>query len=472
MSNKLNHSRMSGPVRPLLMSITVIGLACTEPKPTSDAGNYPYLRTPRGVRVFGTSRVLVIPAQFANSDPVPMDGRAIRNAYFGGPGGGPVASLFALASGNRFTLVGEVTNWVQTSISSLELTQPGTNAPLKEGDYVLEAIRAVDDLVDFGRYDNDGPDGFPNSGDDDGVVDGGIVVMNANRNTHCGIPGAIGLHPHANFAFRDKNGVRFRTADIYNTPKDTAPRGIEIGSYVAQGVLGCGPDAGANTLAHELGHLLLGLPDMYHVVGGGSQVWETRRWVVGCWELMASGSGWGCGKGAPSGNGSLMSSLGAWTRERVGWADPIVVSTTKDSVYTLRPPAEGGTVLRVPVADSEYFLVEYRERAGIDQMPPSNGVLIYHVDMRVPMNPAAAAERVYRIRLMEADDTDELIRTEIEGGDRGAASDAFGLLTRTTFATGTHSGARTTAGAPLPFVITGITIDAANRRATVRIKPS
>jgi hypothetical protein len=78
---------------------------------------------------------------------------------------------------------------------------------------------------------------------------------------------------------------------------------------------------------------------------------------------------------------------------------------------------------------------------------------------------------VYRVRLMEADDGDELLRTEIEGGDRGTATDAFGI-TKTTFATGEHSGARTTAGEPLPFVITEITIDAANRRATVRIRPS
>ena len=463
---------MTRAARPFFLSIAAaLGFACTEPQPVSDAGNYPYRLTPRRVRVFGTSRVLVIPAQFANSEPVPMDGRAIRNAFFGGADGGPVASAFALASGNRFTLVGEVTNWVQTGVSSTELGQPGVNSPSREGDYVLEAVRAVDDLVDFGRYDNDGPDGFPNSGDDDGIVDGGIVVMNANRNTHCGIPGATGLHPHAFTAWRDKNGVRFRTGDTHQTPKDTAPRGIEIGAYVLQGVLSCGTDVGANTLTHELGHLFLGLPDIYHAVGGGTQVWEGRRWVAGCWELMAAGSGWACGKGAPPGNGLQMSALGAWTRARVGWSDPIVVSIGKDSVYTLRPPASGGTVLRVPVSDSEYFLVEYRERAGIDYLPPSNGVLIYHVDERVPMNPPAAGPRVYRIRLMEADDTDDLIRTEVEGGDRGSATDALGI-TRTTFATGTHSGARTTSGAALPFVITEITIDAANHRATVRIKPS
>jgi M6 family metalloprotease-like protein len=330
-----------------LLIAALCGAACTEPRPpVSDAGTYPYRLSPRGMRVFGTNRILVIPAKFSNSAPEPLSGAAIRNAYFPGGGIGPVASAFALASGGRFSLIGEVTDWVETNVSSTELGQPGVNATSRGGDYILEAIRAVDGLVDFGRYDNDGPDGFPNSGDDDGVVDGGVVVLNANRNTHCGIPGATGVHPHAAMLWRDKNGVRFRTADVHVTTKDTAPRGIEVGGYVSMGVLGCSTDIAANTMAHELGHLLLGLPDLYHAVGGGTQVWEGRRWVVGCWELMAAGSGWGCGRGAPQSSGYTMAVLGAWTRQQVGWSDPVFVPIDRDSVYTLHPPATGGTVLR------------------------------------------------------------------------------------------------------------------------------
>src|SRR4030095_3202975 len=78
---------------------------------------------------------------------------------------------------------------------------------------------------------------------------------------------------------------------------------ITVGGYVAQGTLKCGTDVGPNGLAHELAHLLFGLPDLYHVVGGGTQIWEGRRWVMGCWELMAAGSGWGCGKGVPGPSG-------------------------------------------------------------------------------------------------------------------------------------------------------------------------
>ena len=39
------------------------------------------------------------------------------------------------------------------------------------GRFAREVIEAVDADVDLGRYDNDGPDGVANSGDDDGYVD-------------------------------------------------------------------------------------------------------------------------------------------------------------------------------------------------------------------------------------------------------------------------------------------------------------
>ena len=43
--------------------------------------------------------------------------------------------------------------------------------------FVREVLDQVDEEVDFGDYDNDGPDGQPNSGDDDGYVD--YLFLNA-----------------------------------------------------------------------------------------------------------------------------------------------------------------------------------------------------------------------------------------------------------------------------------------------------
>jgi hypothetical protein len=39
-----------------------------------------------------------------------------------------------------------------------------------------EVLAAVDGSIDFAQFDNDGPDGIPNSGDDDGFVDFVAIV--------------------------------------------------------------------------------------------------------------------------------------------------------------------------------------------------------------------------------------------------------------------------------------------------------
>src|SRR3970282_2097015 len=84
-----------------------------------------------------------------------------------------------------------------------------------------------------------------------------------------------------------------------STASDTRPpilRGgvIEVGGYILMSATGCGgQNVGAHVLAHELGHLFFGLPDIYHPVGGQGEVWATRRWGGGCFELIAAGSSGG-----------------------------------------------------------------------------------------------------------------------------------------------------------------------------------
>lgn len=69
---------------------------------------------------------------------------------------------------------------------------------------------------------------------------------------------------------------------------------IRIQDYITQGASNCSGVGGhgAGTLAHEFGHAL-GLPDYCHWIARNAGA-EGRRWVLGCWELMAAGS-WGCG---------------------------------------------------------------------------------------------------------------------------------------------------------------------------------
>src|SRR5262249_56670507 len=111
--------------------------------------------------------------------------------------------------------------------------------------------------------------------------------------------------------------------------------------------------------------------------------------------------------------------LGAWTRYAVGWANSVIAPNNRDSTYELSALAQGGTVLRIPIKADEYLLLEYREAAPGDIIPPANGILIYHIAESLPINPTSS-DQPNRVRLIEADDDAALDRTEFRGGDRGS----------------------------------------------------
>lgn len=448
-----------------LAAALLLAAACdspTAPKSDFDGSQYPYVVSTTGMRLFGTSRVLVILARFADGAPAPLSSGDIQSQLFGGSNGGPVAESYSLASGGGFRLRGQVTSWSTTTVTVAGFSLPGTaTEPSGLTSYVIDAIRLADGQIDFTQYDNDGPDGFPNSGDDDGVVDGGIAIFNSETNRYCN--GGTGRGPHPFAVVRLGPGSRFQTGDARRNGG-----AIEIAGFTLLSATGCGgPNVGAHVLAHELGHLLLGLPDLYHPIGGPGEVWATRRWVSGCWELMAAGA-WGCGTGAPTLD-YRFNTLGAWSRSSIRWATPTLVDLGVDMTYELNPMGRGGTVLRVPIRNDEYLLIEYREGAPGDVRLPANGVLITHVAESLPQFPVTL-QSPYRVSLIEADDDSALFRTELQGGNRGTPGDAFGI-TRTTFRNGEHSRAKSVDGSPLPFEITGISIDAAAHKARLRISP-
>src|SRR4029079_14521938 len=129
---------------------------------------------------------------------------------------------------------------------------------------------------------------------------------------------------------------------------------------------------------------------------------------------------------------------------------------SSDTTYELNPMGRGGTVLRVPIKVDEYLLIEYREAAPGDSRLPANGVLIFHVAESLPQF-LPTLQSPYRVSLIEADDDSAMFKTELQGGNRGTASDAFGI-TRTSLRPGEHSRARAVDGTPFAFQITNIVI--------------
>lgn len=396
-------------------------------------------RAGAGLGVQGRLPVLLIPALFSDSESPRFSSARIQEALFDGPAGRTLKGFYAEVSGGALELDGTVAPWVRTSFTQLEVagTSNGLGSENRMGDYLVEALRLADRDLDFGRFDSDGPDGVPNSGDDDGWIDA-LAFEFAEIAGSCG---AIGIWPHL-------WGITARTGEPYESD-DLRPDGtpIRADAYIIGSVTDCsGEDIhGPATMAHELGHTL-GLPDIYHALPGSIRP-DNRRWVVGCWGLMAAGS-WSC-EDWPGGEFGP-THLSAWSKIRMGWADVTDVEVVRNREYVLEPARGSNQVLRIPLDETgrEYLLLEYRTRTGFDRDLPASGVLVYHEDRNASLRPFPEGPREYRVSVLEADADSNLLRIRAEGGNRGEAGDVFGrdgsadaLAPFTEPALATHAGA-------------------------------
>lgn len=373
---------------------------------------------PAGRAITGQASFPIILALFSDSPEPPFSPAEIDRAVFSGPSPtGTFAELYSEMSRGQFNVTGDVLPWVRTSMPMAEVvgSDRGLGGDAKVGQYLIEALVQYDAGLDFGEYDNDGPDGIPNSGDDDGIVD--VVTLEyLEVAASCGGPA---IWPH-------RSGISFWTGQPWAS-NDVGANGspILVDGYITQSVTDCSGITlqTAGTISHEYGHAL-GLPDYYHPVNGIDAV--NRRWVIGCWALMAAGS-WGCGQvgseRAPYGP-IHMTSYSKW---QLGWLDFIDVdSDQRDRRIDFGGVQLTGDAVRVPMDASgrQFLLFEYRQQVGFDQQLPAAGILVMKLDLDGSTRPQGDFR--YRLSVLEADGDRGLLRTTAEGGDRGVPGDVFG----------------------------------------------
>lgn len=390
----------------------------------------------RNEPVTGDFVVPLILGLFSDSRGAVPSAAEIQREYFDGPSSrdGTVAQYYEEVSGGRVTLTGETFGWVSSSLTRTQATggpavqglAAGTTGP-----FIVDVLSRMDDgSIDWGRFDNDGPDGIPNSGDDDGAVDI-LAVLHATSGAECG--GRVDQIWSHRWNLASAAGL-FETQG-YVTASPAAGGGtIRVNDYVIQPSRDC-QDVGLaeiGVLAHELGHGF-GLPDLYCTGRCGSA-------GIGNWGLMGTGS-WGCRGRGPS----APCHMNAWSKEMLGWADVVRLEEGQDlGTVTLEPVVTSGRVLRVDVPGTEeYFLIENRQRLGYDaDIRP--GLLIWHVDP-VRVAEGWAANRVngdprrFGVRLVQPDGEDDLEA----GRNRGDDGDVFpGAADRRAFHAGTLPASR------------------------------
>lgn len=295
---------------------------------------------------------------FATSD--------FQNLLFDNNPDGTLTDYYNEISYGQFNVTGTVYGWFTADQNQAYYASNNnglnSNYPQNGQGFVRSIVEKADPTVDFSQYDNDGPDGIPNSGDDDGYVDGVIVVY----------AGA-----GADWSPRNSNLWPFKSdlgSNEYTTNDASANGGtVKVSTFVvcpekAGGGAGLNQVRPIGVFAHEFGHVL-GLPDLYDRDGSSNGIGE--------WDLMASGS-WG-GDGAHSEKPAHMS---AWAKIQMGWLTPTIVSTNTNGLSI--PQAETNAAAFLIWEDgyqlSRYFLVENRQQTGFDFYLNGPGLLIFHVD--------------------------------------------------------------------------------------------
>jgi M6 family metalloprotease-like protein len=407
--------------------------------------------TPGGSSITGRIMVPVLPIAFRNVPPPYPEARYQELLFSPAPTSRPYSlrTFYEQLSNGHITVGGRVFDWIiadsvdtyyEDGCNGIGVLTPCPQRMVNRfGELLLRAL----DLVSAGPsgstvwndFDNDGPDGLPNSGDDDGVVDF-VTFLQAERDGACAGSSNIWAH---RFVIRAWNGG---SPYVTRTPWTGHPgQFLKVDSYTMQSAVGgdnaCEPLSlmPIGTLAHETGHAF-GLPDLYDTDLSSPQATQG----VGEWGLMGSG------------NYALPyspSRYEAWSLVELGWVTVDTLSSGRQ--VRLAPVATSDTVLYLPVPGTdEFYLLENRQAVESDsaQMNPAfsrqkaPGLLVWHIDQGqldqhgYGVDNRANSGPIHGVALVQADGRNDL--RQPGGSNRGDAGDAF------PGSSGNHSLCRTT----------------------------
>lgn len=437
---------LSGPVVPEVSAAFARGLFVVPERP-------PGLETSAAT---GEWRIPIIRVAFTDSALVHPK-VALEQRLFDMTGAVPTGSLseyFQWASRGRIQVRGEVVATVTLPNNRNYYANDswGVNAletPNNSFGMFRDAVYAVDNVVDFSRFDMD----------TDGYVDMLWLV-------HAGPGGETTTSRRDLWSITSRastgwsNGLPAETNDLV---PGSLLQHMRIDRFtVLPELSGLRPGqlCEIGVYCHEFGHTL-GLPDLYDTsaLGGAANVGP------GQWSLMSTG--------AYGGNGLSPESpahLGAWPLLWLGWASRI--RPTQDTTIVLRPVADGG-----PIVDfwfqgedaPEHFLLENRIRESFDQSLWESGLLVHQVDEAM-MGSRLAGNRVNTgptpgMRVLEADGNFDMYY----GFNRGDAHDPFPGQSRKKYIDDlTSPSTRTFGGAPTNIALEDVA--RVGRDVSVRVR--
>ncbi|MCC6362155.1 MAG: M6 family metalloprotease domain-containing protein [Bryobacterales bacterium] len=377
--------------------------------------------------ITGTKNIPVVLLSFRDTsgdqagNPLFDSGVLQRTLFDGDPSrpGKTIGDLYREMSYGTFTVRGTVYRWKALSQNGSFYEGKDYQAGgavkhcngLCDSANIATLIREAVDLnsdVDWGQYDNDGPDGMPNSGDDDGYVDF-VAFAHPKSGAECN-RSSTNIWSH-------RSSYSNWTGSEYVTKSKSANGGfIKIDDYTIQPAYAC--DAVTpnqiGVFAHEFGHAF-GLPDLYDTSG--------RSEGLGNWCLMSAGS-WG-GDGQSPDQPVHMS---PWAKEFMGWIRPVQVSADLLPA-TIATIEDHPDVYKIRISSNQYYLLDNVGKKLFNSKLPGSGLQIWRVN-ETAVNSGMRSNRVnfdpenMGVELIEADGLRRLHRISTPSF-RGGPGDLF-----------------------------------------------
>ena len=253
------------------------------------------------------------------------------------PGANSMRNFYIEQSSNRYTVHGDVTDWVQVSGPAAsydddfnsplggnqvwyfldELVDGWYNAQIAAGKTPSEINAYLSQFDVWDRYDYNGNGNFD---EPDGYID-------TFQSLHAGVGNESCSPTCDDWAIWSHSWYAFYNLIGYDGPDFNKYGGVQIGdSDYWVGKYTIQPEnGGVGVFAHEYGHDL-GLPDLYDTSGGENG--------TGFWTLMSSGSWIDTGQDT---TGNAPSHMGAWEKFQLGWLNYEVAYAGQKSEHKLGP---------------------------------------------------------------------------------------------------------------------------------------
>ncbi len=285
---------------------------------------------------------------------------------------GDLNHYFATVSKESFTFIPAMESYLTGNDGiitvALNKNHPGdSNAPFTYN--LVDAITLADAYINFSDYDSN----------ENNILESDelqIMFLVAGGETAYGDPAGSSIWAH-----------KWCLHSSITAPPPVLD-GITLmecgsGNYSRFGERHGGHDATIGIIAHELGHSVFELPDLYDIDGSSEG--------IGSFGLMGSGS-WGYKAGEFQGTTPVH--MSAWSKLKSHFTSASFITSNVNNLALDNSESANYQPLRINTQNSsEYFLLENRSASGydtglfmLDSTPFLGGLAIWHIDETQPNN--------------------------------------------------------------------------------------